>query len=309
MYTDLFLALLNEKNARTHGILLALLYSFCPAASFWWISGAVPEPPFDPIWQALKDRSSGRTLKECLLGYGFESLLDEAKRYIDEVKGYRAMHHKIKSPEVYPFFPGGTLEMNQRFGSQNAIEKFGGDARNLFSYARTWAFLSQDWRSDMGIAMESDHSFYPEKVHLTLPTYRLSIEFDVWVWNVRIGHVTETKIGLLGNMDEQDQLRFALTRLSQPIGNQPWQNRPVIYVLDAVAGKAEIFEPRFAKKHLEDIVDSLADRAIHGPHSPLHALNQSPRCKKCGFQKLCFHENRITNYMLIKLCQTPDQSS
>ena len=79
MYTDLFRALLNEKNARTHGILLSLLYCFCPAGAYWWLSGAIPEPPFDPIWRALEDRASGGTLKDHLLRYGFESLLDEVR--------------------------------------------------------------------------------------------------------------------------------------------------------------------------------------------------------------------------------------
>jgi hypothetical protein len=35
MYTDLFIALLNRKNAREHPILSAILYAFCPAAARW----------------------------------------------------------------------------------------------------------------------------------------------------------------------------------------------------------------------------------------------------------------------------------
>jgi hypothetical protein len=199
--------------------------------------------------------------------------------------------------------------MSSRFGSQNAIEGFGGDWRNLFSYVRTWAFLSQDWRSKMGIDARASYTSRAEKVHLVLPTYRLPIQFDVWLWKVSVEHVTETKIGLFGQTDEQDQLRFALVSYCQPMGNQPWQNSPGIHVLDASTGEARLFERRFAKKYLEGIVDYLSERSVKGPHPPLHALNQSPRCKKCGFQKICFQENRITDYMLIKLCQIPDRSS
>ena len=309
MYTDLFLALLNEKNARTHGILLSLVYGFCPAAAYWWLSGAVPEQPFDPIWRALEDRASGRTLRDHLLRYGFENLIEEVRKYIDEVGKYRTQYSRILSPEIYPFFPGGTLDMGLRFGSQNAIENFGGDWRNLFSYVRTWAFLSQDWRSGMGIDVKSDYTFCAEKVHLVLPTYRLPIQFDVWLWKVSVGHITETKIGLLGRTNEQDQLRFTLMRYCQPMGEQPWQNTPTVHVLDPLTGESKLFERKFAKRYLESIVDFMAERAVKGPYPPLHALSQSPRCKQCGFQKICFQENRITDYMLIKLCQIPDPSS
>ena len=62
MYTDLFLALLNRGNARGHPILSALLYAFCPAAARWWLAGAEPTIPFDPVWQSLQDLASGGTL-------------------------------------------------------------------------------------------------------------------------------------------------------------------------------------------------------------------------------------------------------
>jgi hypothetical protein len=161
----------------------------------------------------------------------------------------------------------------------------------------------------MGIDAKADYTFCVEKVHLVLPTYRLPIQFDVWLWKTSIGHFTETKIGLLGRTSEQDQLRFALASYCQPMGNQPWQNTPTVHVLDASTGESRLFERKFAKKYLEGIVDCMAEQAIKGPYPPIHALNQSPHCKKCGFQKICFQENRITDYMLIKLCQIPDRSS
>ena len=35
MYTDLFIALLERRNPRKHPLLSALLYEFCPQASFF----------------------------------------------------------------------------------------------------------------------------------------------------------------------------------------------------------------------------------------------------------------------------------
>ena len=108
MHTDLFLALANNKNARGHPILAALAYAFCPAAARWWLAGAEPQPPFDPTWQALADLSSGGTLAEHLTRYGFPNLLDEMKRYVEEVQAYR-LQHKVQAPETLPTFRGGRL--------------------------------------------------------------------------------------------------------------------------------------------------------------------------------------------------------
>ncbi|MDP2975161.1 MAG: AMP-binding protein [Anaerolineales bacterium] len=85
MYTDLFTALANRENLRGHPLLAALLYAFCPAAARWWLAGAEPVIPFDPVWQALQDFTLGKTLKEVLSGYGFENLLGHAQKYIRNV--------------------------------------------------------------------------------------------------------------------------------------------------------------------------------------------------------------------------------
>ncbi|MDO9349299.1 MAG: hypothetical protein Q7T47_08430, partial [Anaerolineales bacterium] len=78
MYTDLFTVLADRENPRGHPLLATLLYAFCPAAARWWLAGAEPVIPFDPVWQALQDFTLGKTLKEVLSGYGFENLLGHA---------------------------------------------------------------------------------------------------------------------------------------------------------------------------------------------------------------------------------------
>ena len=80
MYTDLFLALLNRGNARGHPILSALLYAFCPAAARWWLAGAEPTIPVDPVWPSLQDLASGGTLLDHLKRYGFSSLAGVIKK-------------------------------------------------------------------------------------------------------------------------------------------------------------------------------------------------------------------------------------
>jgi len=298
MYTDLFLALLNRKNARGHPILSAMLYAFCPTAARWWLVGADPTPPFDPVWKSLEDLSSGKTLLEFLTQYGFENLLDEIRAYIREVEEYRGQHRDLSAPELMPLFRGGNISISRRYGSQNAINNLGGDWRNLFIYVRTWAFLSQDWRSAMLIERDSGYSLNAEKVCLTLPGVRLPVQFDTWIWKVPVGHVTETKIGALVSKGEQDQLRFSMLSRCTTLGKQPWSNTPAIFALDRETGNAKHFDQVLANRDLEKLVESLSDLAKKGPHPPLNALRQPSVCKQCGYQQLCFTRNHISQHAL-----------
>lgn len=298
MYTDLFLALLNRKNARGHPILSALAYAFCPAAARWWLVGADPTPPFDPVWKSLEDLSTGKTLLEFLTHYGFENLLDEIRSYIREVEEYRRQHSNFQAPELMPLFRGGKIAMNRRYGSQNAINNLGGDWRNLFLYVRTWAFLSQDWRTAMRIERNVEYRLTGEKVCLTLPGLNLPVQFDTWIWQVPLGHVTETKIGSLVANGEQDQLRFSLLQRCTTLGKQPWPNTPAVFALDRENGEAKHFDQVLANRDLEKIVESLSSLAKKGPHPPMNALRQPSICKQCGYRQLCFERNFISQHAL-----------
>jgi hypothetical protein len=297
MYTDLFLALLNRKNAREHPILSAMSYAFCPIAARWWLAGADPVPPFDPVWQSLRDLTSGETLHHYLTKYGFDGLLEEIRNYISEVEKYRNLH-PIQAPELMPIFRGGKIPASRRFGSQNAITNLGGDWRNLFIYVRTWAFLSVDWRIGMQIPNDSRYTLTNEKVFLTLPFTRLPVQFDAWIWKVPVGHITETKIGLLVTSQEQDQLRFSLMARCNPAGKQPWSNVPTIFALDRATGEASHFDQTLSDGDLEKMIQSLSALAKNGPHPPLNALSQPSVCKKCGYQHLCFKNNFLAPHAL-----------
>jgi len=299
MYTDLFLAMLNSKNARGNPILSALVYTFCPAAARWWLMGADPTPPFDPVWKSLEDLSTGKTLLEFLIQYGFETLLDEIRSYILEVEVYRNQHGNLQAPELMPLFRGGNIPISRRYGSQNAIQNLGGDWRNLFIYVRTWAFLSHDWRKAMQIGRDTGYNLKAEKVCLTLPPdVRMPVQFDTWVWQVPVGHVTETRIGSLISNGEQDQLRFSLLNRCTTLGKQPWSNTPAIYSLNRETGESKLFDPLLANRDLEKTVDSLSNLAKKGPHPPLNALQQPSICKGCGYQQVCFTRNHISQHAL-----------
>jgi hypothetical protein len=300
MYTDLFLALLNRKNPRGHPILSAFMYAFCPAAARWWLAGADPTLPFDPIWHSLQDLTSGGTLLEHLTRYGFGGLMEEVKGYVEEVRAYRSQH-PIQAPELLPLFRGGRIPAGRRFGSQNAINNLGGDWRNLFIYVRTWAYLSQDWRIGMRIERDTEYILTSEKVSLILPFTRLPVQLDTWIWKAPVGHVMEIKIGLLVSRLEQDQLRFSLLRRSSPIGNQPWQNTPTIFALDRESGEVQHFDQTLSDKDLERVVGSLSNLAKNGPHPPLNALRQPSICRNCGYQNQCFEKNFISQYALSTL--------
>ncbi len=297
MYTDLFLALLNRKNARGHPILSAMLYSFCPTAARWWLVGADPTPPFDPVWKSLEDLATGETLLEFLIKYDFENLIEEVRTYIHEVEEYRRQH-PVSAPELMPIFRGGKISVSRRYGSQNAINNLGGDWRNLNIYIRTWAFLSQDWRINMKIERDSGYQLTSEKVCLTLPSLNLPVQFDTWVWKVPVGHVTETKIGALVSNGEQDQLRFSLLKRCTTMGKQPWLNTPILYALDRETGAVNHFDQLLSDRDLEKMVQYLSNLAKKGPHPPLNALRQPSLCKQCGYQQLCFEKNTLSQHAL-----------
>jgi predicted Zn-ribbon and HTH transcriptional regulator len=298
MYTDLFLAMLNRKNPRGHPILSALSHAFCPTAARWWWAGADPILPFDPVWKALEDLTSGGTLLEFLIKYDFDNLIEDIRAYIREVEEYRRQHGNLRAPELMPVFRGGRLPVERRYGSQNAIHNLGGDWRNLFIYVRTWAFLSQDWRIDMQIERDAAYTFTGEQVCLTLPGLNLPVRFDTWLWKVPVGHVTETKIGLLVSNGEHDQLRFALMKRCTTPGKQPWPNTPAILALDRETGTVSHFNQLLSDRDLEKTVASLSDLAKKGPHPPLNVLRQPSICKQCGYQPLCFEKNRISQHAL-----------
>ena len=308
MYTtDLWLALLDKDNPRSHPLLAALLYAFCPAAARWWLAGADPTPIYDPVWQALKDLSSGKTLKDALMHYGFEDILDEAKRYVDEVDAYRRTHPGIDAPETLPTFPGGRMALDRRFGLSDAIANLGKDWSNFYAYIRAWAFLCPEWEAKIQFfaAPELGHV----RLALTLPGIRRPAYLPAWLWTVKQGYATRLVIGLPID-DEQDELRFSLAACSPAylpapnrdkeaneengkVESKRWLVTPEVWALNRSSGIAEPRDPRIDDEHLPALVNLLANAAEKGPHSPLAALHRPSDCRVCGYQSLCYQEHRL----------------
>lgn len=292
MYTDLFLALKDAHNPRGHPLLAALLYAFCPAAARWWLAGADPEQAFDPLWKALIDRAGGKTLKDALAGYGFETLLEDAKQYVDQVEAFRRHHPGIAAPELLPTFGGGHLELAKRFGLQAAINKLGGRWENFFAYVRSWAFLVSDWA--VGVRFYGTPEPARQNLMLSLPGVRRPVHFPAWVWIDRVGKGTRVVIGLLVQGRQQDELRFGLARLAGPEGEKPWPVQPEVWAIDRENGKAEPADPHLPAESLAASASRLAELAKAGPYPPLGALTDPDRCRTCGFTAQCYIKGELS---------------
>jgi len=299
MHADLLSALLNHENRRGHPILSAMLYSFCPTAARWWIAGADPEPPFDPVWQAIKGWNSGTNLTEQLEKYSLGKVIDVVGQYVEDVEQYRKDHKDgPPSPELSPSFKGGQISREHRFESENGIQNMGGNWDNLFAYVRTWAFLLDDWRKSIHLDRGANFNLKLETVSLTLPDYRQPVHFDTLVWRVQIGHVTEIRIGLLVQRGEVDLLRFALLGLSSPHGDRPWPNLPRVYALDRETGEAVLADLPVSNRNVPKLVGQLAKAAQEGPYPPLNALQCPSVCKSCGYLHFCYHNSNLTPHLL-----------
>ena len=299
MHTDLFSALLNRENRRGHPILAAMLYSFCPTAARWWIAGADPEPIFDPVWKAIKDWNSGANLTEQLERYGLERVFDVVSQYLEDVKRYRKNHEDgLPAPELLPSFKGGKIPSEYRFEPGRGIQNLDGNWDNLFVYVRTWAFLLDDWRQSIHIDKGANYNLKMETVALTLPDYRQPVHFETLAWRVQIGHVTEVRIGLLVVDGEHDLLRFGLLNRSNPRGDHPWPNLPLVYGLDRETGEAELADLPVSNREFPKLVEQLAKAAKEGPYPPLNALQRPSVCKGCGYQHFCYHNSNLTPHLL-----------
>ena len=293
MYTDLFLALKDAQNPRGHPILAALAYVFCPAAARWWLAGADPAEPFDPVWQSLSDLAAGEeTLKDALKRYGFEGLMEQVKTYIGQVESYRRLNKRTLAPELSPMFPGGRLDVTERHLYNQAIANLGGKWAHFFAYIRAWAFCVKDWEEHFRFSVEPE--FTRVQIMLTLAGVRRPVRFPVWQWIARHGYSRRYILGLMATNPLHDQLRFGLARLANPEGNKPWPVPPEVWALQ-INGQATPCEVSFSGDILPSLVEGLAKLAAVGPHPPLSALQEPFRCRQCGYQSQCYDQRSTRN--------------
>ena len=308
MYTDLFLAILDDENPRGHPILAALLYAFCPTAAFWWMAGAEPEVPFDPVWRALEDLAAGETLKEALCRYGFENLMDEAKKYVSQIEIWRKRHEAVVAPELLPTFSGGQISMSLRFNHHNAIENLGREWSNFFAYIRAWAFVVPDWEEGFNFSQPAKIS--AQRLVLSLPGIRRPAYFPAWTWTndgsdyvpSQVKPTSRVVVGQIMAGQQRDQLRMALLGKAQPPTEEPWPVLPEVWMLDPESGRSHHSEARLEEQDLTRVVEQLSDAAEWGPHPPLAALQGAAKCGQCGFHSLCYNQDGyISSEMLIRM--------
>ena len=289
MHTDLFLALLDDHNPRNHPILAALLYVYCPAAARWWLAGADPVPVFDPVWQALEDRSAEQTLSDALKSYELEGLGSEIRNFIQRVDACRRHHPGIPAPEFSATFNGWLLDKDHLHSKGSAIQNLGGKWENLLAYVHAWVFLIPDWKAAMRFSQMPE--LQPIKLSLIAPGIRVPVRWPVWGWLLKSGINVRITLGVLtdGDPNHPNQLLFSLVQSGQRPGEKPWPVEPELWALNRSGGTGRSFRSRLPEQPgIRETITSLADLAKTGPHPPLRALESPDRCRYCGFQAQCW---------------------
>jgi len=284
---------------KSNPIVAALLYSFCPAAAHWYVRNVQPEVVFDVVWQALEDYATGKSMVECLEGYGLATLIPDVKRYIEQVTLFRSRHTSVgTAPELTILFKGDRSGQSV-YGLQNQLNNLGGSWKSVLSYVRVWAFLMRDWKTQMKIPPGDQvmRGFKKFIVSLSAPgDYSSSkVHFPVWGWDVTIGKVRSIYLGLLVSGQRQDALRVALVYNSDLVDDKGWPGqRPYVYSLDRDIGTADHINLSIDQSDVLSMVVKMYEAARVGPNFPLAVLRDRDACLSCGYKKACYGEKGTT---------------
>ena len=290
------------SNPRNHPISLGLLYAWCPAAAYWWRVGVEVEPPFDPVWQAVEDYTAQppRTLRQYLEDRGLANLLDDARRYIEQVTAARQRLPHVRAPELLPTFPGGKLPLRKRFGIREALEDIGG-AEGFFAYVRTWAFLVPDWLASMPYAgARLEVIWVAVRFEGLRSAYRLPV-WAVYTAPPENGHRnTPVALGVPPGRGDIAPTSFylwghaalaALYLLAQSEGKSAWEHAPQVwqFSLDGTAAPVDPTVPAGDTGAALLTIGAHA-AAVRNP-LPLASLVNPERCRHCVFRSMCFDES------------------
>jgi len=292
MSKDIFI-LAREMTGQQNPIVSALLYQFCPAAAHWYVRDLQPEDVLDVVWRALEDYEGGKSMAECLEGYGHASLLPSIKNYIDQVTLFRSRYSAIgHAPELLPLFKVHYPSQSP-FVLKNELKNLGGSWKSLLMYVRVWAFLIKDWKAEMKIppGNQGTRVFKKFAVSLAAPGVDSSskVNFPVWGWDVTIGKVHRMYLGLLVSGQRQDALRFTLVANSGLAGDKSWSSqRPYVFGIDRDLGTAEPINLSIEQKDVLSMVMPMYETVCLGPNFPLSALRDRGACPSCGYRKVCY---------------------
>jgi hypothetical protein len=294
MSKDIFM-LAAVMAGKKNPIVTALLYEFCPAAAHWYVRNVQTEDVYDVVWQALEDYGTGKSLAECLEGYGLASLIPSIKNYVKQVTLFRSRYSAIgPAPELLPLFTGDHL--NQRaIGLQNELNNLGGTWKSVLVYVRVWAFLIRDWKTQMKIPAGDNATRAFRKFTISLSAHEdddsSMIHFPIWGWEVKTGKVHSIYLGLLVSVGRQDVLRFALVSNSYPVGEKTCPSRTThIFGLDRELGTAEPISLPLQQRDALSMILPMYEAACKGPNFPLSMLRDRNTCHFCGYRKACCGE-------------------
>jgi hypothetical protein len=303
MIHELYLALLSESNPRHHPALLAMLYSFCPAAAGWWMSGInPPKPEFNGVWSVLEDSASGRPLQTTLEEYGLgEDLIIAVKVYLHRVEAYRRKMPGLKAPELLPLFEELQIDSALIIKNQNQIHwHFGGKWRNVLEYARIWSYVVEDWTITILDDRYTDCSIQKHDLKISLPGTSGVVSLPAWTWEFKVGRANYRSIGFITNGGVHDLITIFMGSLAAREVDQAGE--PRIYSLDPLTGEANCYyRPVASREQMVDIVLKLDDLARTGPYLPVGALVRPQQCHACPFQGQCFDQNDKLSAAVIQL--------
>jgi hypothetical protein len=206
--------------------------------------------------------------------------MSHARKYVEQVEAFREQpqHRHLLAPELLPTFLGGKLPVAARHGLSAEFEAIGG-WRNFYPFIRAWAFSLRDWQAFLGWPE------VPELEHTGIEATAFSAEpvlLSVW----KLSGKGRSGLGLL--VSEGDRAAWIAELTLQLLGSG---FAPDLLVL-LETGRAERVEPRFGEQVLRDIVGSASKLAKNGPHLPVNALTDPSRCRRCGFNHLCWADER-----------------
>lgn len=290
MSATLFHALTDEANPARHPVLTALLYVYCPKAAELWLAGGGPDIPFDPVWQALADLSTGATLAEKLDEYGLSAFRPDVRAFIERVDAYRRIHPKARAPEKTDLFDGFSVSKERLFANRDALRKhMGGSGKGLLLYVHAWVYLAGDWKD--GMKFPSMPRISPERVSIMLSGTRRPVYLPVWKWSLEQSGHTRTALSWLmrGDPAYAHQLAAALLSVAQRAGEKPWKTAPELWALDADTGRASTLRSRMPETvPLSDVILGIGTVASASPGVPVGALADPARCMQCGFRRHCW---------------------
>ena len=298
MSKDIFEAAKDTKG-NPNPIVAALLYSFCPSAAHWYVRNVQPEETFDIVWKAFEDYETGKTMVECLKGYGLATLIPDIKTYIDQVTLFRSRNSALgMAPELTALFQGDRAGQST-YNLRNELKNLGGSWKSVLSYVRVWAFLMRDWKTQMKIPPGDQviRTFKKFTVALSAPGEysRSKVQFPVWGWDVTIGKVRSIYLGLLVSGQKQDALRFALVYNSDLVGDKGWPGqRPYLFSLDREIGSANHINLAHEHRDVLSTVVKMYEAARVGPNFPLASFRDKDICISCGYKKACYGDQGNT---------------